>query len=111
MMFTIQLLIVMVALYVGARYGTLALGAVSGMGLAILVFVFGLTPGTPPIEVIYIIVAAVACAGMLQACGGMDWMIQQAEKILRKHPSQITFLAPLCTAIFSSPTILQTLQQ
>ena len=93
----LQLLIVLGALWVGSRYGSLALGAISGIGLAILVFCFSLKPGTPPTDVIYIIIAAVTCAGMLQASGGMDWMIQMAEKLLRKHPDRITFLAPLCT--------------
>ncbi len=93
----IELLIVLAALYVGSRYGSLALGAISGIGLAILVFGFGLTPGTPPTDVIYIIIAAVTCAGTLQASGGMDWMIQVAERMLRKHPDHITFLGPLTT--------------
>ena len=93
----IQLLIVLGALWVGSRYGSLALGAISGIGLAILVFGFGLKPGTPPTDVIYIIIAAVTCAGVMQASGGMDWLIQLAEKMLRKHPDRITFLAPLTT--------------
>ena len=93
----IQLLVVLLALYVGSRYGSLALGAISGIGLAILVFGFQMKPGTPPTDVIYIIIAAVTCAGMLQAAGGMDWMIQIAERLLRKHPDHITFYAPLCT--------------
>ena len=93
----IQLCIVLGALWVGSRYGSLALGAISGIGLAILVFGFGLKPGTPPTDVIYIIIAAVTCAGIMQASGGMDWLIQIAEKMLRKHPDRITFLAPLCT--------------
>ncbi len=93
----IQLLIVLAALYVGSRYGSLALGAISGIGLAILVFGFGMKPGTPPTDVIYIIIAAVTCAGVLQASGGMDWLIQLAEKLLRKNPDRITILAPFCT--------------
>ena len=93
----IQLLIVLGALWVGSRYGSLALGAISGIGLAILVFCFGMKPGTPPTDVIYIIIAAVTCAGVMQASGGMDWLIQLAEKMLRKHPNSITFLAPLTT--------------
>jgi anaerobic C4-dicarboxylate transporter DcuB len=93
----LQLLIVLGALWVGSRYGSLALGAISGIGLAILVLGFGLKPGTPPTEVIYIIIAAVTCAGIMQASGGMDWLIQVAEKLLRKHPDRITFLAPLST--------------
>ena len=93
----IQLLIVLLALWVGSRYGSLALGAISGIGLAILVFGFCMKPGSPPTDVIYIIIAAVTCAGIMQASGGMDWLIQIAEKMLRKHPNRITFLAPLCT--------------
>ena len=96
-MIIIQLLIVLLALYVGSRYGSIALGVISGIGLAILVFAFGLKPGTPPTDVIYIIIAAVTCAGVLQASGGMDFMIQIAEKFLRAHPERITFYAPLCT--------------
>ena len=93
----VQLCIVLGALWVGSRYGSLALGAISGIGLALLVFGFGLKPGTPPTDVIYIIIAAVTCAGVMQASGGMDWLIQIAERLLRKHPDRITFLAPLCT--------------
>ena len=93
----LQLLIVLGALWLGSRYGSLALGAISGIGLALLVLGFGLKPGTPPTDVIYIIIAAVTCAGIMQASGGMDWLIQIAERLLRKHPDRITFLAPLCT--------------
>ncbi len=93
----LQLLIVLGALWLGSRYGSLALGAISGIGLALLVLGFGLKPGNPPTDVIYIIIAAVTCAGIMQASGGMDWLIQIAERLLRKHPDRITFLAPLCT--------------
>lgn len=93
----LELLVVLSALWVGARYGSLALGAISGIGLAVLVFCFGLEPGVPPTDVIYIIIAAVTCAGVLQASGGMDWMIQIAERLLRRHPARITLLAPLTT--------------
>lgn len=93
----LELLIVLGALWVGSRYGSLALGAISGIGLALLVFAFHLKPGSPPTDVIYIIIAAVTCAGIMQASGGMDWLIQLAERLLRKHPDHITFLAPLTT--------------
>ena len=97
LLMVLQLLIVLGALWVGSRYGSLALGAISGIGLALLVFGFGLKPGTPPTDVIYIIIAAVTCAGIMQASGGMDWLIQMAERLLRKHPDRITFLAPITT--------------
>ncbi len=88
-------------LWLGSRHGGLALGAISGLGLAVMVFVFGLKPGTPPTDVIYIIIAAITCAGIMQAAGGMDWLVQLAEKMLRKHPNNITFLAPLATFLLT----------
>lgn len=96
-MIILELAIVLLALYVGSRYGSIALGAMAGIGLALLVLCFGMKPGTPPTDVIYIIIAAVTCAGMLQASGGMDWLIQIAERLLRRNPGRITFYAPLCT--------------
>lgn len=97
----IQLLVVLAALYLGSRYGSLALGAMAGIGLAILILGFGIAPGTPPTDVIYIIIAAVTCAGALQASGGMEWLIQLAEKVLRRHPGHITFLAPFTTFLLT----------
>ena len=96
-MMVLQLIIVLLALYIGSRYGSLALGAISGIGLVLLVLCFGLKVGTPPTDVIYIIIAAVTCAGMMHASGGIDWLVQIAEKLLRKHPEHITFYAPFCT--------------
>ena len=80
----------LLALYLGSRYGSLALGAIAGLALAFLVFDHGLKPGTPPTDVIYIIVAAVTCAGVLQASGGMEWLVPLAERLLRRHPQHIT---------------------
>ena len=78
----LQLFVVLGALYVGSRYGSLALGAISGIGLAILVLGFGMEPGSPPTDVIYIIIAAVTCAGIMQASGGMDWLIYTLMPII-----------------------------
>lgn len=109
----VELLVVLIALWIGARYGSLALGAISGIGLAILVFCFHLKPSTPPTDVIYIIIAAVTCAGVLQASGGMDWMIQIAEKLLRKHPvlinsqgAVVVSMLPLAYSLKIEPWIL-----
>jgi len=66
-----------------------------------MVFCFQLKPGTPPIDVILIIIAAITCAGIMQAAGGMEWLIQLTEKMLRKHPDNITFLAPFATFLLT----------
>lgn len=100
-MMVIQLLLVLLCLYIGARYGGLALGAMSGIGLFFLIFIFRMKPGVPPTDVIYIIIAAITCAGMMHAAGGMDWLIQKAEILFRKHPRQITILAPFSTFLLT----------
>ena len=71
----LELLIVLLALYVGSRYGSLALGAISGIGLALLVFAFGMKPGSPPNDVMLIILAGVAASATLHAAGGLTYMV------------------------------------
>lgn len=84
-------------LYIGSRYGGIGLGVISGIGLIIEVFVFRMPPASAPIEVMLIILAVVTCASILEAAGGLKFMLQVAEKILRKNPKQITFLGPIAT--------------
>ena len=72
-----------------------------GIGLGILTFVFGLQPTAPPIDVMLMIVAVITAAACMQAAGGLDLMVKAAEHLLRKKPSQITFLSPLVTYFFS----------
>lgn len=97
----LQLLFVLLAIVVGARVGGIGLGVFGGLGLAVLTFVFGLEPTTPPIDVMLMIVAVIAAAGCMQAAGGLDLMVKWAEKILRRHPQRITLLSPLVTYLFT----------
>ena len=97
----ILFVLMLFALWLGSRHGGLALGAICGLALAVMVFGFNLKPGTPPIDVMLIIIAAITCAGIMQASGGMDWLVQLAEKLLRKHPNNITFLAPFATFLLT----------
>lgn len=89
--------ILLVCLVVGVHYGGLGLAAVSGIGLTFFVFVVGLVPGKPPIDVMLTIMAVVTCSGFLQASKGLDVMLKYAEKLLRKNPQKITVLAPITT--------------
>jgi anaerobic C4-dicarboxylate transporter DcuA len=43
----------------------------------------------------------VTLAAALQAAGGLDLMVSIAEKALRRHPRQITLLAPLISYLFT----------
>lgn len=97
----LQLLVVLVAIIVGARLGGIGLGVMGGLGLVVLTFIFGLLPTAPPIDVMLMITAVIAAASCMQAAGGLDYLVKQAERILKNNPSQITILAPLVTYSFT----------
>ena len=94
---TLQLILVVVCLFYGARKGGIALGLLGGIGLVILVFAFKLPPGKPPVDVMLTIVAVVAASATLQASGGLDVLLLGAEKLLRRNPKFVTILAPFVT--------------
>jgi len=96
-MLYIQFLFLLLMLYIGSRYGGIGLGVVSGIGLAVEVFVFKMPPTSPPITVMLIIMAVVTCASILEAAGGLKYMLQVAERLLRSKPKMITILGPLVT--------------
>ncbi|WP_035853000.1 anaerobic C4-dicarboxylate transporter family protein [Deefgea rivuli] len=100
-MIAIELLVVLGAILLGARLSGVGLGVMGGLGLAILVFVFGLRPTSAPIDVMLMILAVITTAACLQAAGGMAFLVQIAEKILRRNPKRITFFAPLVTYFFT----------
>ena len=100
-MIYMELLVVLAAIFIGARVGGIGLGIFGMMGLGVLVFGFGLKPGNPPSDVMLIIVAVITAAATLQASGGLDYLVKVAEKILRKNPSMITFLAPVVCYFFT----------
>ncbi len=100
-MIWLQLAIVILCILVGARMGGIGLGLMGGVGLAILSFLFGVEPTAPPINVMLMILSVVSAAACMQAAGGMDYLVQIAERILRKNPKRITFIAPAVTYFFT----------
>ena len=105
-MFFLQLAILLLCIVIGARLGGIALGTVSGIGLAFFMIVLGMPPGNPPAVVLGMILAVITALSMMEAAGGMDFLVLSAEKILRKNPRRITVLAPLITylLIFAAGT-------
>lgn len=97
----LQLLIVLLCIIIGARLGGIGLGVMGGLGVALLTFVFGLKPTSPPVDVMLMIAAVISAAACMQAAGGLDYMVRVAERLLRKHPQYITILAPLVTYTFT----------
>lgn len=100
-MFWLEFMVVILMLLIGVRYGGIFLGMIGGLGLAILTFAFGLTPSSPPVDVMLIIISVVVATAALQAAGGMDYLVSIAEGILRKKPARISFIAPIVTYLFT----------
>ncbi|QQG28921.1 anaerobic C4-dicarboxylate transporter [Pectobacterium carotovorum] len=96
-MLGLELLIVLLAIYLGARLGGIGIGFAGGLGVLVLTLGFQIKPGAIPFDVIEIIMAVIAAIAAMQVAGGMDYLVSLAEKLLRKHPKYVTFLAPLVT--------------
>ena len=98
--FWLQFAIVMVCVAIGGRLGGVGLGAAGGLGVCLLDLVLGVPPGSPPISVLLIITAVIACTSVLQGSGGLDLMVRWAEKLLRRWPKMITIVGPLVCSFF-----------
>lgn len=99
--FLIQIIVVLICLFYGAKRGGIALGLLGGIGILMLVFAFHIKPGKPAIDVMLTILAVVVASATLQASGGLDVMLQIAERILRRNPKFLTILAPFVTCFLT----------
>ena len=100
-MLYLEFLFLLLMLYTGSRYGGIGLGVVSGIGLAIEVFVLRMPLGKAPVDVMLVILAVVTCASVLEAAGGLKYMLQIAERILRSNPKRVTILGPIVTYLMT----------
>jgi anaerobic C4-dicarboxylate transporter DcuA len=91
----LEFAILIACIVIGARVGGVGLGAVSGIGLLIFVFILGMPPGNPPTVVLGMIIAVITALSAMQAAGGLDYLLELAEGVLRRNPRRVTLLAPL----------------
>jgi anaerobic C4-dicarboxylate transporter DcuA/anaerobic C4-dicarboxylate transporter DcuB len=99
--FILEAEVVLAAIVMGTRAGGVGIGVWGGLGVAVLVFVFGEAPGEPPIAAMLIILAVVTAASLMQVAGGVDWMVKVAAGVIQRHPRQITVIAPLTAFAFT----------
>ena len=100
-MIWLELLVVLACIFLGARLGGIGLGTIAAIGLALMVFVFGLTPGSPPRTVLGMILAVITAAATMQAAGGLDYLVVLAERALRIWPKGITLVATLVAYVLT----------
>jgi anaerobic C4-dicarboxylate transporter DcuA/anaerobic C4-dicarboxylate transporter DcuB len=99
-LFVLQLAVVLGAIVMGVRMGGMGLGIWGAVGVAVLVFVFRLKPGEVPTSAILIILAVITAASVMQAAGGIDYLVSIASKLIRKNPRWVTLIAPLVSYVF-----------
>ncbi len=93
-MFWIELIIVLAIIFLGVRIGGTFLAMAGGIGMFIMTFILHVTPSDPPITVILIMIAVICAAATMQACGGLDYLVKIAEKILRRNPRSLDCFIP-----------------
>jgi anaerobic C4-dicarboxylate transporter DcuA len=98
-MLWIELIIFLACIVIGARIGGIGMGTVAGLGLIVFVFFFKMPEGSPPVIVLGMIIAVITALASMEAAGGLDYLVSVAEKILRKNPKSITFVAPIVTYV------------
>src|SRR5689334_23175580 len=98
---TLQFLVLLGAIAIGARAGGVGMGLWGGVGLTILVFIFGAAPGSIPGEVLLIILTVIMAASAMEAAGGIDYLVRIAAGIIRKSPRHVTIIAPIVSYLFT----------
>lgn len=97
----LQIIIVLVAIFLGVRLGGMGIGYAGGLGVVFLTLGMGMNPGQIPWDVILIIMSAIAAICALQLAGGLGYLVGVAERILRSNPKHINYLAPTVTYVLT----------
>ena len=96
-----ELIVVVLAIFMGTRTSGIGLGVWGLVGVAVLVFVFGEAPGNAPVDAVFIVITVITAASTMQAAGGIDWMVSVAAKVIRRRPKSVVFLAPAMSFLFT----------
>ena len=99
-MIAVQFAVVLLAIFIGARAGGIAIGFAGGLGVLVLALM-GVTPGDMPLDVVSIIMSVIVAIAAMQVAGGMDYLVDLADRILRRNPTHLTFLAPMITYLMT----------
>lgn len=101
-MIWLHLAIVLGAIFLGARLGSIAIGFAGGLGvLALGLLGVPVSQDAIPFDVIAIIMAVIAAIASMQVAGGMDYLVNLADRILRRNPQKLTLLAPVITYLMT----------
>ncbi len=100
-MLILQIIVLLGAIFIGVRLGGIGIGYAGGAGVLVLGLCLGMKPGNIPWDVILIITSVIAAISAMQLAGGLDCLVQIAERILRSNPKYINYLAPVVTYVLT----------
>jgi anaerobic C4-dicarboxylate transporter DcuA len=100
-MIWLELMVVLFFIFLGAKLGNIGIGYAGGAGVVTLTLLFGLKAGALPVDVVMIIMSVIAAIAAMQKASGMDYLVYLSEKVLRKNPAHITFVAPIVTYLMT----------
>ena len=101
LMLILQIIVLLGAIFLGVRLGGIGIGYAGGLGVLVLGICLGMKPGSIPWDVILIIASVIAAISAMQLAGGLDYLVQIAERILRSNPKNINYLAPTVTYVLT----------
>lgn len=101
LMVILQIIVLLGAIYIGVSLGGIGIGYAGGAGVLVLGLCLGMKPGNIPWDVILIIASVIAAISAMQLAGGLDYLVQIAERILRSNPKYINYLAPIVTYVLT----------
>lgn len=101
LMVILQIIVLLGAIYIGVRLGGIGIGYAGGAGVLVLGLCLGMKPGNIPWDVILIIASVIAAISAMQLAGGLDYLVQIAERILRSNPKYLNYLAPIVTYVLT----------
>ena len=95
-MVLVQFLVVLLFLYIGMRVGGIGVGFAGGAGV-IALSALGATPGDMPMLVMVFIMVVIVAIAAMQEAGGIDYLVDLTERLLRRYPRLLVITAPLST--------------
>lgn len=95
-MILVQFLVVLLFLYIGMRVGGIGVGFAGGAGVIVL-SALGATPGDMPMLVIVFIMVVIVAIAAMQEAGGIEYLVDLTERLLRRYPRLLVITAPLST--------------
>ncbi|MEU9003841.1 anaerobic C4-dicarboxylate transporter family protein [Streptomyces sp. NPDC048551] len=99
----LQLAVMVAAIWLGSRKGGVAMGLWGAVGVFVLATLFGVAPADTSgiVDVMLIILAVIMAAAAMEAAGGIDHLVGQAERAIRRNPRRVVFVAPLVSWAFT----------